>query len=86
MNPYITDKNDNYVKKAVEILSKKFNGLKISAGLTVADENITGKFIPVITLGHIGGEAHSSKEWVSKKSVEKMEIVYKDILEKLSED
>jgi len=78
LNPYITNRKNVYVKKALKILSKK---LKISAGLTVADENIVANFgVPVITIGPVGGNAHSNKEWVSKKSVLQIEKIYLDLL------
>jgi len=84
LEPYITDKNNFYVKKVIRLLSKKMDGLIISAGLTVADENVVAnKNVPVITLGPIGGDSHSSKEWVSKKSIEKLERIYVGIIESL---
>jgi len=70
LKPYITDRNNIYVNKVLALLSNKIKNLKVSAGLTVADENIVGNFgVPVITIGPLGGEAHSSGEWVSKKSI-----------------
>ena len=82
LKPYITDAKNKYVNKALNLASKNIKNLKISAGLTVADENIVAGFgVPVITIGPFGGEAHSSNEWVSKKSVEETEKTYIHILE-----
>lgn len=85
LKPYVTYQNNEHVKRTVNILSKYMKNIKISAGLTVADDNLVGSFgVPVITLGPIGGEAHSSKEWVSKKSIEQIEKMYVEVLNGLS--
>ena len=85
LNPYVTNRQNFYVKEVIGLLSKKIKGLRISAGLTVADENIVGNFgVPVITLGPKGGEAHSLKEWVSKKSIEETEKIYLEVAEHLT--
>ena len=77
LKPYVTDRNNVYVKKVLSLLSNKIRNLKVSAGLTVADENIVGNFgVPVITIGPLGGGAHSSGEWVSKKSIGEIEKIY----------
>lgn len=84
LKPYMSDRRNPYVKGIIDLLKKKMKGMKISAGMTVADENIVGMFVPVITLGPIGGEAHSSREWVSKKSVIELERAYLEIIHSIS--
>ncbi len=84
LKPYITDKNNLYVKKFISLLSNKIKSLRISAGQTVADENIVGSFgVPVVTMGPIGGEAHSLNEWVSKKSIIEIEKIYVDAVQEM---
>lgn len=84
LKPYITDRNNAYVKKILKLLSRTMKNLSVSAGLTVADENIVGNFgVPVITVGPFGGEAHSANEWVSKKSIEETDKIYTSVVQSL---
>ena len=58
----------------------------VSYGLTVADENVlSSEGMPVITVGLVGGEAHSGREWVSKKDYlllwDKMPKIVQDMLD-----
>lgn len=86
LRPYISDRKNPYVKNILSLLSKRIKRLKISAGMTVADENIVALFgVPVITLGPIGGGAHSSKEWVSMKNVQELEKIYEEILQSVGD-
>ena len=65
---YETSQAHPLVKKFLSSYKKNIGEPEISYGLTVADENVlstTG--IPIVTLGPLGGGAHSSEEWLSEK-------------------
>ena len=65
---YETDRNDPEAKRFLKAVRKHIGEYSLSYGLTVADENVLSvEGMPVITLGPEGGEAHSCKEWASKK-------------------
>ncbi|MCX6772722.1 MAG: M20/M25/M40 family metallo-hydrolase [Candidatus Micrarchaeota archaeon] len=64
---YETDEKNATVRRFLSLYCSHIGKPAISYGLTVADENILSvEKMPIITLGPAGGEAHSSKEWVSK--------------------
>ncbi len=65
---YETDAKNPLVAKFLALYKENIGTPEISYGLTVADENVlstTG--IPIVTLGPLGGGAHSSEEWLSEK-------------------
>ncbi|MFA6489804.1 MAG: M20/M25/M40 family metallo-hydrolase [Candidatus Micrarchaeia archaeon] len=65
---YETDSKNPLVAKFLSLYKENIGNPEISYGLTVADENVlstTG--IPIVTLGPLGGGAHSSEEWLSEK-------------------
>lgn len=65
---YETDSKNPLVAKFLSLYKQNIGTPEISYGLTVADENVlstTG--IPIVTLGPLGGGAHSSEEWLSEK-------------------
>jgi acetylornithine deacetylase/succinyl-diaminopimelate desuccinylase-like protein len=65
---YETDLHNSTVQKFLSAYELHFGSCAVSYGLTVADENILSvEKMPIITLGAMGGGAHSSQEWVSEK-------------------
>ncbi len=81
LEPYITERNEDFVKKIVSIIENKYGEVIYNYGLSVADENVFSTLgIPVITMGPKGDEGHNANEWVSKKSyLEVIEILKKII-------
>ena len=56
------------VAKFLKAYGRHIGKPSVSYGMTVADENVLSvEGMPVITLGPLGGEAHSCSEWLSKK-------------------
>ena len=53
----------------------------------MADENIFGFLkIPTLTIGPLGDNHHSAEEWVSIDSINKLALIYRDILEQLDQN
>ena len=52
--------------------------LPTAFGCSVADENILANClnVPVLSLAPIGGSSHQAQEWVSKKSMHRLERLY----------
>ena len=72
------------VRKFLSSYSRLIGHPRISYGLTVADENIlSAAKVPVITLGPMGGEAHSSGEWVSKKDFLLLSVKFPAIIQEM---
>lgn len=64
---YETNLENPLVVRFLSLYDQSFKSHSVSYGLTVADENVLSKLgIPIVTLGPLGGEAHSSLEWLSK--------------------
>jgi acetylornithine deacetylase/succinyl-diaminopimelate desuccinylase-like protein len=84
--PYITEEDNPQVKALLQRLSRHFDEVRISYGLSVADENIFGGLnkLPTVTLGPCGGNEHSANEWVSKRSLAQLITVYHDLMESLA--
>ena len=85
LDPYITDDSNKYVKLLKAIVKNRFGSLCVNYGLSVADDNIfaTMRKIPTITLGPEGGNLHNSGEWVSRRSLRELTLVYQDFLKAL---
>ncbi len=79
-SPYVADDDNEFVKKIISLMK---NREIINYGKSVADDNIFSRELnlPVITIGPRGGNIHSSNEWVSKKSLNNVASLYKQILE-----
>ena len=74
------------VAKFLKAYRRHIGKPSVSYGMTVADENVISvEGMPVITMGPSGGEAHSCKEWLSKKDYlllwEKMPKIVQDMLD-----
>ncbi len=82
--PYETDPEHPYVNMLIQRL-QRFGEVCFGYGLSVADENIFGGVnqIPTMTLGPRGKDEHSANEWVSRKSLDRLVLLYRDIIEKL---
>jgi acetylornithine deacetylase/succinyl-diaminopimelate desuccinylase-like protein len=83
---YQTSLNQKLVKQLLHLYKKEIGNYSISFGLTVADENIISfAGTPVITIGLLGGNPHSSLEWVDKKDYlllfEKMPKIVQGLLD-----
>jgi len=65
---YETSETSPLVQRFLSFYDKGFKSHSIAYGLTVADENVLSTLgIPLVTVGPLGGEAHSSLEWLSKE-------------------
>ncbi len=86
LEPYATSEDNKMTKKIVS-LAHELSGKDVtfSYGLSVADENVLAHLlkVPVITIGPRGGPEHTENEWVSKKSLEEVVSLFKDMLAKL---
>ncbi|MFH1470876.1 MAG: M20/M25/M40 family metallo-hydrolase [Candidatus Micrarchaeota archaeon] len=81
---YDTNRNNPLVKKFASLCKGRLGACNFSYGLTVADENVVSvERIPVITLGPVGGEAHNSNEWLSKKNFLALSREYPKIVQGL---
>jgi succinyl-diaminopimelate desuccinylase len=82
LSPYITSRENEYVKKLSAIVREMFgpDAPVYNYGLSVADENILATRKPVITIGTKGANEHAADEWVSKKSYLDLIEVYKRFL------
>ncbi|PID29781.1 MAG: hypothetical protein CR982_01955 [Candidatus Cloacimonadota bacterium] len=83
-NGYLTGENHKFTKFVKAIVEKEVGFFNYNMGYSVADENVFRRFnpkIPVIVLGPIGWNSHKADEWVSIKSVEDLQRVYKTIAE-----
>ena len=84
IEPYITDKNNIFVKNILSVIKDNFNKkVVLNYGKSVADDNIfaTQLKIPVITIGPKGASIHSANEWVSEQSLSDVSHLYKMIIE-----
>ncbi len=84
IEPYITDKNNIFVKNILSLIKENFNKeVVLNYGKSVADDNIfaTKLNIPVVTIGPRGANIHSANEWVSEQSLENVTFLYKMIIE-----
>ena len=65
---YGTDAADGEAARFLAAYEMHIGSYALSYGLTVADENVISlNGMPVITVGLAGGDAHSGREWISKK-------------------
>jgi acetylornithine deacetylase/succinyl-diaminopimelate desuccinylase-like protein len=83
---YETKLSGREAKRFLAAYSRHIGRHSVSYGLTVADENVlSANGMPVITVGLEGGEAHSGREWVSKKDYlllwEKMPKIVQELLD-----
>lgn len=82
MEAYEVDLQNSYIQ---DLEKKIFAKYAVTPGyaISVADENrfADALGIPVISLGPIGGDDHTAKEWVSVRSLEKTAQVYQEILQ-----
>lgn len=84
LEPFLVDQNSTFLKIASDSVNEIYNEFVYNYGQSVADENIFGFLnIPTLTIGPLADNHHSSEEWVSLDSIEKLSDIYKLILTKL---
>ena len=84
LQPYETDLENGLVKMFLNELKENGETPRIGYGLTVADENVlAASGVPTITWGPVGNGAHSSQEWVSQKSLERLDALYPVVVQRL---
>lgn len=83
--PYITPKNNPFVKVVANVVKRRFGEVLYGYGLSVADENYFGARakIPVVVLGPKGGNCHAPNEWVSISSISDLVEIFTETLEVL---
>lgn len=87
LEPFLVDKNSEFLKIASEAVKEVYGDYSYNYGQSVADENIFGFLnIPTLTIGPLADNHHSSEEWVSIKSIEKLALIYRSILESLDKN
>ncbi len=81
-NAYEVSKENKYLKIIENSISKYYDSYKYWYWSSVADENVIANYknIPIITLGPIWWNEHSANEWVSISSIEKLILIYKDLM------
>ncbi|MEM0106719.1 MAG: M20/M25/M40 family metallo-hydrolase [Candidatus Micrarchaeaceae archaeon] len=81
--PYITDENNEYVKRLSSLIIKSYGRIEYGYGLSVADENAFGARLgmPVAVIGPKGGNAHSANEWASISSIEETAKLFRSFLD-----
>jgi succinyl-diaminopimelate desuccinylase len=86
LEPFIFSKEGAFIKIATKAVEKVYGESAYNYGQSVADENIFGNMgIPTLTIGPLADNHHSAEEWVSLESLEKLTVIYREILESLDE-
>lgn len=79
--PYVTPKENPYVKILSRIILEKIGEPVYNYGTSVADENVfAANGVPMISIGPSGGNEHASNEWVSKNSYLKLIDILKTFI------
>jgi acetylornithine deacetylase/succinyl-diaminopimelate desuccinylase-like protein len=83
LDPYVVSVKDIEVKNVLSLVKKRLGVVKPQYGLSVADENIFANEThrSILTISPCGGNAHSSNEWVSERSLDEIFSLYKELLE-----
>ncbi|ANF22597.1 M20 family metallopeptidase [Thermococcus piezophilus] len=87
MLPYTVGENDRFVNLFKKIHGSLFGtGPKVTYGKSVGDFNYFGAYLrrPTLVYGPIGGNWHSSDEWVSLESVKRVKRLYVEFLKALA--
>jgi len=78
------NKQNNFLQVVSNSVKEVYNQVSYNYGESVSDENVFGfKGIETYTIGPLGDNHHSADEWVSIKSLEKLSLIYKKILNKI---
>ncbi len=80
---FITDKSNKYVKMLANEVSAAYGDVNYSYGRSVADDNVFSRVVNVVGFGPVGGNIHSSDEFVDKKSLLNVERVYTNLIKNL---
>ncbi|MCL5100545.1 MAG: M20/M25/M40 family metallo-hydrolase [Candidatus Marsarchaeota archaeon] len=76
--PYEINLGSSPVKAALSTIKKFYKNVEFGYGRSVSDENVIASAlnIPVLRVGPKGGNAHAANEWVSKKSIKDLSLLY----------
>lgn len=82
MLPYITDKNDPFVRTVQNVMLKHNSAVTLNYGKSVGDENVFAQMPSVkpLIIGPEGGNIHAANEWVSIQSLNTCAAMYQEIL------
>lgn len=85
LEPYLVSKKDKNISKIMELMKNRFGKLAINYGRSVADDNVLANElkIPLVTIWPIGGNSHAQNEWTSRKSLDQIVRLYKDIIQEI---
>lgn len=87
LEPFVIDEKDTFLNVVTQSVSNVYKEFSYSYGKSVSDENVFGALgIPTLTVGPLGDNHHSSEEWVSIESLEKLTQIYKLVLEELDKN
>ena len=79
--PYVTPKENKYVKLLAKAAKKKSGGVSFVYGTSVADDNrLAVSGMPTMSIAPLSGGEHTDKEWVSKSDYLRLVEVFKDFI------
>lgn len=83
--PYVTDHDNESIKKILSVIEANTDKLSIDYGLSVADENVfaAGTNVPVISVGPEGDNEHTANEWVDIRSLERLIDYYLEFIKEV---